>query len=137
MTSLFKCFHPCCRGKPTIRQSRSVYLVSTNQHGSPYQNCVNSLLSHLDYQPHSVCSILEYVNKATVGVGLIKWSAAVVLNGMQSHCGTLAANTRISSLCDVVSRFLLATRTFCSRSRSTRRDQGCALVVEIRVRSNE
>jgi hypothetical protein len=37
-----------------------------------------------------------------------------VLNGMQSHCGTLASNRRLSSRCDVASKFLLATRIFCT-----------------------
>ena len=35
-------------------------------------------------------------------------------NGMQSHCGALASNTRRYFPCDVVSKFLLAARTFCT-----------------------
>ena len=38
----------------------------------------------------------------------------VVHDGMQSHCGMLASNTREFSFADVKSNFLLATCTFCT-----------------------
>jgi hypothetical protein len=110
VASFLKCFDPGCRREPTVRQSRSVYIVRTNQHDSPYQNGVNALVSHLIYQPHSVCSVRKCIYKATVGVRLINQSATVVWNGMQSHCGTLASNTKRYSPGDVASKFLLATR---------------------------
>jgi hypothetical protein len=110
VASFLKCFDPGCRREPTVRQSRSVYIVPTNQHDSPYQNGVNALVSHLIYQPHSVCSVRKWIYKATVGVRLINQSATVVWNGMQSHCGTLASNTKRYSPGDVASKFLLATR---------------------------
>jgi hypothetical protein len=103
VASFLKCFDPGCRREPTVRQSRSVYIVRTNQHDSPYQNGVNALVSHLIYQPHSVCSVRKCIYKATVGVRLINQSATVVWNGMQSHCGTLASNTKRYSPGDVAS----------------------------------
>jgi hypothetical protein len=35
---------------------------------------------------------------------------------VQSHCGTLASNTREESIGDEISKFLLAARTFCTES---------------------
>jgi hypothetical protein len=38
----------------------------------------------------------------------------VAHDGMQSHCGTLASNTRKFPIADVLTSLLLAGRTFCT-----------------------
>ena len=95
MTSLLKCFNPCCRREPTVWQSRSVYLVSTNQQDSPDKNCVNSLVSHPVYEPHSLYWILKCIYKAIVGVRFI--------NGAKLLFGTA---------CNPIVERVLPTRNF-------------------------
>ena len=55
-------------------------------------------------------SVWNYGVRRTVT--LIARSATVVWNGMHSHCGMLAFNTRRYLFGDVISKFLLATRAF-------------------------
>ena len=114
MTDFLHSLHPNFGGEPTIHQSGSVYYIGTNRHDSTYHTAVNSFVSHRDKQPGLHSAVLERILKETVGAGLFQKSGIVANNGMHSHCETLASNTRIYSLGDVISRYLLAARTFCT-----------------------
>ena len=59
---------------------------------------------------------LQSVLKATVGVGWFKNCEIVVNDGVQSHFGILASNTREESFGDKISQFLLGARIFCTES---------------------
>jgi len=90
--------------------------MGTNQRDSTSHNAVNSFLSHGDKQPSLYRLVLQSVLKATVGAGLFQKTVIVANNGVQSHRGRPASNTRNSSTADIIPGFLLVTCTFCTAS---------------------
>jgi hypothetical protein len=73
----------------------SVGCVASYEHDSPGQNSVNMCVRHGDKQPSLQIQLLGRIWKATVRAGLLKKSASVANDDMQSHGETLAFSTTI------------------------------------------